>query len=346
MTMLPRQRVISAMAFRPPDKIPLRICAAQGGLYEHGQPLVDLIKECGHDFGDFDDLELPDPPEAEDFDADGRYHAIRSDQWGTTWEHAFFGIWGIPLDWPLNDLGRLDAYRPPEVPAAEGPLFEVDRAIVEARKKQYYVLGAGGMLFERMHSLRRFEDVLMDIALDTPEINRIADLIAENLAGTIKRSLALGADAVGFGDDYGTQSTLLMSRETWRRFFKPRYRALFEPIHKAGKQIFFHCCGQIEDLLEDFAELGVSAIWPQLTLFDPRELSRRCRELHLSLDLHPDRGDLMQRGTPADVRDYLHRLVEAFDTAGGGSWLYLEVDPGFPWANVEALFRTAMELRS
>ena len=63
------------------------------------------------------------------------------------------------------------------------------------------------------------------------------------------------------------------------------------------------------------------------------------------MQLHPDRGDLMQRGTPEQVRDYVLRLVEAFGTANGGSWLYLEVDPGFPWANVEALFEVAMELR-
>jgi hypothetical protein len=30
----------------------------------------------------------------------------------------------------------------------------------------------------------------------------------------------------------------------------------------------------------------------------------------------------------------------------GGSWLYIEVDPGFPYENVEALFQVAMEARA
>jgi hypothetical protein len=46
------------------------------------------------------------------------------------------------------------------------------------------------------------------------------------------------------------------------------------------------------------------------------------------------------------VREYIRRLVEEFDCLSGGSWLYLEVDPGFPWANVQAMFETAMELRA
>jgi hypothetical protein len=53
----------------------------------------------------------------------------------------------------------------------------------------------------------------------------------------------------------------------------------------------------------------------------------------------------MQRSIPQQVRDYVRRLVDIFDTANGGSWLYIEIDPGFPFANVEALFETAMELR-
>ena len=53
----------------------------------------------------------------------------------------------------------------------------------------------------------------------------------------------------------------------------------------------------------------------------------------------------MQRGTPQEVRDHVHRLIDIFDTANGGSWLYLEIDPGFPYENVVALFETAMELR-
>ncbi len=120
---------------------------------------------------------------------------------------------------------------------------------------------------------------------------------------------------------------------------------LFEPIRKAGKRIFFHSCGQITPLLEDLHLLGVDAIWPQLSLYDHRWLAHLCRELDLTVQLHPDRGDLMQRATPRQVQDYLLRLVEEFDCLNGGSWLYIEIDPGFPWENVQALFETVMQLR-
>jgi uroporphyrinogen decarboxylase len=196
-----------------------------------------------------------------------------------------------------------------------------------------------------MQSLRPFEDVLIDIARDTPEINRLADRLVEYNAVIIENALALGADAVSVGDDFGTQQALMLSPKTWRRFFLPRYQALFEPVKRAGKRIFFHSCGQIQAILPDLRAAGVDAIWPQLQIFDLPELARTCRDLGLAVQLHPDRGDLLQRATPQQVRDAIVRLVETFDCCSGGSWLYLEVDPGFPWPNVQAMFETALELR-
>ena len=344
--MLPRERVNAAIEFRAPDILPVRIFAAPGGLYEHGQRLADLIRACGHDFGDLAGLAPPEPPPASDFDPDGRYHAIRTDDWGTTWEYRIFGVWGHPIAWPLNDLGNLDAYRAPAPPLPEGPGFEAAKAAADAHRERYFLLGGGASIFEKLHSIRRFEDVLMDIAADTPEIHRIMDLIVANAEGHIRYSLALDVDGVAFGDDYGTQEAPLVSPAVWRRFFKPRYQALFEPVRRAGKRIFFHTCGQVGPLLEDLRELGVDVIWPQLTAFDVPELARRCRDLGLTVELHPDRGELMQRSTPAQVRDYVRRLLDTFQTASGGSWLYIEIDPGFPFANAEALIETAGEMRA
>lgn len=90
-----------------------------------------------------------------------------------------------------------------------------------------------------MHALRRFEDVLMDLATDSPEINRLADLITDYQLHTIHYLLARGVDAIQFGDDYETQSGLMMSLSTWRRFLRPRYALLMNPVHAAGKKASF-----------------------------------------------------------------------------------------------------------
>ncbi len=334
----------SALAFQSVDKIPLQIHPSPGGLYEHGQKLLDLMRDCGHDFGDQGDLALPVIP-PQDFDTDGRYHKIVLDEWGTTWEHRLFGVWGYRISYPLADISRLADYQLPEVKIISGNDLERARTASSSHRQHYYLAGGGLSIFETMQSLRPFEDVLIDLAHDTPEINRLADLLVDHNLRLLENALATNVDAVVVGDDFGTQQAMLFSPKIWRRFFLPRYQRLFEPIKKAGKLIFFHSCGKIDPIIEDLRAVGANAIWPQLPLYDHRSLAQRCRTLGLAVQLHPDRGDLLQRATPTQVRSYILELVNEFDCLSGGSWLYLEVDPGFPWANVQAMFETAMELR-
>jgi len=342
--MLPRERMIAALAFRPVDTVPLLLHPSPGGLFEHGRKLLDLMRACGHDFDDLSQVRLPEVPPS-DFDPDGRYHRIATDEWGTTWEYRLFGVWGHRIGYPLADLSRLAAWKPPPFARLAGEELARARSAAEAHRRTYFLLAANVSLFETMQSLRPFDDVLVDIAQDTPEINRLADLLAEHYSIMIANALAVGADAIAVFDDFGTQQAPMMSLKTWRRFFAPRYRALFEPAVKAGKGVFFHSCGGVGPLLEDLRGVGATAVWPQLPLFDHRELARRCRALGLAVQMQPDRGDLMQRRGPAEVRDHVRRLVDEFQTRGGGSWLHVEIDPGFPWGNVRALLETAMELR-
>lgn len=345
--MTSRERIQAALDYRPVDVVPLRIYAAAGGLHEHGQRLLDLIHACGHDFGSLAGVALPAPLPATDFDPDGAYHAFRTDEWGTRWEFRIPGIWGHPVTWPVEDLDTVESYpMPPPPPPLQGAELAAARQAVAEHQLHGFRLDGAGSLFEKLHSIRRFEDVLVDLALDDPRLHQLADRITEHLVARAGRAIAMGSDAISVGDDYGTSTAMMMSPECWRHFFKPRYERVFAPARAAGLRIFFHVCGWVEPILEDFRDLGVNAIWPQLTLFPPAELHARCRDLGLAIEIHPDRGELMQHGTPTQVRDYVLRMVDELHTLDGGSWLYLEVDPGFPWPNVEALFTTAMELRS
>ncbi len=342
--MLPRERVIVSLDFRPPDVVPLECHPSPAGLYEHGARLQQLLRDHPHDFGDFTDLALPhaDPAAVQ---PDGRYCEVRTDAWGVTWKHHIFGAWGIPQHRPLDDWANLAGYRPPAPPTPSGPAFEAARAAAATHKQRYYLKAGWGGFFETLHSLRRFEDVLMDIALNTREINRLADMLVEYQAEALRYALALEPDGVQMGDDFGTQEALLLAPEQWRRFFRPRYEKLLAPAREQGVDIFFHSCGQIWDLLGDLADLGVKALWPQINLYDWPTLAQRCRELRLALALHPERSHIMTFGTPAQVRQHVTDLVAAFGPQEGGSWLYLEIDNGFPWENVEALFDTVARYR-
>jgi hypothetical protein len=338
--MLPRSRVISALDFAAPDIPALEYHPSQPGFFEHGSRLQELWKRYPDDFGAPDRFTIQAPP-PECYDADGRYHEFRRDAWGVLSEYRIFGEAGMPVERPLDDWSRLSHFAAPPIPVVSGE----DQARAAMHRQQYYLKSGWVNLFEQMCSLRRFEDVLIDIANDEPEINRLADLLVEYGLQTIHHLVARGVDAIQFGDDYGTQDALILSPRLWRRFFRQRYACLIDAAHQAGKAVLFHTCGRVRPLLEDLAGLGVEAIWPQLNVYDLPELAQFSRQHRVAVALHPDRGRLMVDSGPDEVRRYVDMLAEVFHPEQGGSWFYVEIDAGFPFANIEALTTAIAALR-
>ncbi len=343
--MLPRERVFAALEFQPPDVVPLEYHPSPAGTYEHGRKLLELFARYPGDFGDPREFVLA-APEPRWVDAHGRYEELRRDEWGVLWKHLIFGVAGHPVERPLDDWSRLASFQPPPPPRIEGEAFAAERQRAERHRRTWFLKSGWISLFERMHALRRFEDVFLDLAAERPELEALADLLERHEAACIDYYLQRGVDAIQFGDDFGTQTGMMLSPRIWRRFFKPRYRRLMEPVHAAGRKVFFHTCGQARAIWEDLAELGVHALWPQLSLYDAGTLARECRRLRMALALHVDRGDLMTKGAPEEVRAAVLRAAEDFRVAEGGAWFYVEIDSGFPFANVEALVETISELRN
>ena len=180
-----RERVKRTMHFLPVDCVPVQFYYAPVGYYEHGEKLNDLYATLEGDFAPFKRMPLPKPA-AEDFDHTGRYHAFHRDEWGTRWEYRIFGVTGIPADYPLADLNKLDNYTFPAVPSLTGPKFDAACRQIALHQEKYYSLHPAGSLFERLIALRPEADVLCDMALGEPKINQLADRIIEHQAHQIQ----------------------------------------------------------------------------------------------------------------------------------------------------------------
>ncbi|MEN6536429.1 MAG: uroporphyrinogen decarboxylase family protein, partial [Bryobacteraceae bacterium] len=301
----------AALEFRPVDIVPVEYHPSPAGIWEHGAALRRLWEQYPQDFGDSKDF--PDSrPDPQFLNGEGRYEELHRDEWGVLWHQLIFGVYGHPIERPLDDWANLDRFEPPPVPPISGEEFQRERAKALLHMERYYLKSGWISMFETMHALRRFEDVLMDLSDDVTEINILADKILDYQLRTIRYLLARGVDAIQFGDDFGTSSSLMISPKTWRRSFKPRYERLFKEVHNAGKAVFFHTCGKASRILEDLAELDIDAVWPQLQSYEQGELARFCRKHGIAIALHPDRGNLMTRGEPSEIAAAVEKLAEEF----------------------------------
>lgn len=344
--MTSRQRMKAAYNFSPPDKVPVEYLYSPVGFYEHGEKLDELYAAHPGDFEPYS--HHPKPvlgPEC--FDEDGRYHEKKRDEWSTLWEYRIFGIAGIECEYPLDDWGKWADYQFPKQPdwVTDEAAFAKKQAEIKEHQKEYFYRQAGVSLFERVISLRPFDDVLCDLYTEEPYLIDLMDKLTDYYEKQIQTAIRLGVDSYHFGDDFGTQDNLIFSPEIFRTHFKPRYARLMKPLKEAGIKVNFHSCGMIEPLFKEFKEMGVDSVWPQIPAYDMQHLADVLRNLQLAIAIHTDRGNTMTYGTPEDVKALVKKEFDIFRPDKGGSWFYLEADNGMPFENIKALVEQVYSYR-
>jgi hypothetical protein len=193
-------------------------------------------------------------------------------------------------------------------------------------------------MFLRLADLRGFEEIMIDFAEEPPELQMLLDIV---LAYNLKqRDLWLEKHAgddefFWVGDDLGTQHALPISPEKWRKYLKPCYRAIYQPVRQAGHPVYMHTDGHIHEIIPDLVECGVMVINPQFRANGLDNLAHVCKG-KVCVDLDLDR-QLFPFCTPADIDRHVREAVETLGSPEGGLWLKGEVDDGVPLENVEAI---------
>jgi hypothetical protein len=192
-----------------------------------------------------------------------------TDEWGCVWVRSEMDNMGQVKGHPLDDWGALAHFNWPD---PDDPAFYKGMEGRFAGADEKYVrTNLFMLLFERMHALRGFTNVLTDFYLERERVEILADRIVEFDLGIIEsvaQRFPGRIHGIVFSDDWGTQQNLIIKPELWRQFFKPRYKRIFETMHHVGWHVWMHSCGRINDIIGDLIEIGLDAI----NLQQPRAL--------------------------------------------------------------------------
>ena len=116
-------------------------------------------------------------------------------------------------------------------------------------------------LFERLHFLMGFEDALMNLLLEPEAMHDLLDeLLKVRMSYVRLLKKYMGVEVIVSHDDWGNKRSLFMSEETWREFFKERYRKLYDYMHELGIIVIHHADCHCAAICEDMAEIGIQ-IW-------------------------------------------------------------------------------------
>ncbi|MCX6080597.1 MAG: methyltransferase [Chloroflexi bacterium] len=214
-------------------------------------------------------------------------------------------------------------------------------------------VGAGCNLFEWGTFLRRMDNFLMDLASDQTNVERLLDALLERHLQSLEKicqSVGDIVDLVRFGDDLGTNLGPFMAPATYRKLFKPRHKILTDYVKAHSRMIpFLHSCGSIYKLLPDLIEAGFEVINPVQTNTKDMEPARLKREFGSSLTFWgggSDTRQILNHGTPEQVKDDVRRNIEALSPGGGFVFNTIHnIMPDVPPENVVAMFAAVDEYR-
>ena len=183
----------------------------------------------------------------------------------------------------------------------------------------------------------------MDFALDPTRGTGCLDIPFRYHLAAATKLVQMGVDMIWIGDDVGGQNDMLISPQTWRRFFKPRmaeFIATLKAINPAVK-IAYHSDG-ISSIISDLIDIGLDILNPiQPASMDPIVLKEKYGD-RLCFWGSIDEQHTLPFGTPADVEAEVRTRFETLGRNGGlivGPTHHVQLDT--PLENFWALAKTA-----
>ena len=328
-----RERVKRAIHFENPDRAPISHAILPAAQIKYGDALTEILESVHEDFGWhlLPDMKRKDLPPM--YKAGQNY-----DDFGTLWDVDAEGVCGIPIKYPFTDWADYDNYVWPEFSAGP-PKTRLYSGHMAGVNEEYYARGAWITFFEQMQQLRGMEQLLVDLAYRSKEVFRLRDDLLEFNLRWINRWLELEYDGLHFGDDWGTQTTLMVSPELWREVFKPVYKKMFDKIKGRGLDVHFHSDGFILDIMPDLLDIGVDVINCQTSLMGLEKIEKNfAGKVCFRTDL--DRQKIIPFGTPEQVKEHILEVFDSIGTPCGGIIACGEIGPDVSLQNIKAMYET------
>ncbi|MCK4417490.1 MAG: hypothetical protein KAV99_04930 [Candidatus Latescibacteria bacterium] len=360
----PKQRVLTALAHREPDRVPLDWWAVPEtvtsamktlGLNSQEELLqgleIDLRYVKPRYAGD-DYIEQPD----------GSLHKKLP-------EGTFVDIWSVQrkeIDWGKGSY--LEVVRSPlaqaETPGdiEQHPWPDVEKfdyhSVVEQCEeyRDFGVVCTGDRLatrasvFKLAMYLRGMDRLLMDLALNPKLVDALVHKLLEFHLEHNQRIFecsAEGIDIFMLGDDFGSENGPLISPEMFRRFFKPALKELIALGKRYGLRVMLHSCGSVRELIPDLIDIGLDILNPIQTHargMVPEELKREFGKdlcFHGSIDVQ----HTLPFGTPEEVKSEVKARIQTLGK--GGSFILApahNLQPDVSIQNILTMYRTAVEI--
>lgn len=343
-----KERVLTTLNHEEPDRVPLDLggwvttssILAYNRLLQHlgidrqaevfdwlrqnARPDEDLLQRLGVDTRKV----YPGRPESWAFAPRETEQGLYvEDEWGCgfikTPSTLYYNLCHSPLaDAKIDDLETYP-WPDPKDPGYVKGVEETARRLSE--EGEFAIVGdfAWETWFERAWKLRGMEKFYMDMIMEPDLISALLDKTLNlhlEFLDHVLSACGKNLDVVIQGGDLGSQETTLMSPQAYRTFIKPRQVKAVEKIREhTSAKIFWHSCGAVESLIEDFIDVGIDILNPvqvRAAGMDAEKLKKKYGG-RIAFWGGVDSQQVLPYGTAADVENEVRHLLGHMAPGGG-----------------------------
>jgi uroporphyrinogen decarboxylase len=378
--MTSRERVLAALNFQIPDRVPIDLGGFQSGI--HKKAYLDLLDYLGKDeeivmLDPVQQLVRPSEEILEMLRVDFRYVSAKGpDSFDGTIRQNFrkgelwydlrdeFGVvWSMPdkqqlyMDishHPLADATLEDIASYPFPDGSDPSRFEgVREEVLKIRENTPYAVstGIGGVVYETCWYLRGLERWFMDM-MENPSfcealLDKVLKFWLDYYTGFMKEIGDI-VDVVMIGDDLAGQNGPLFQPEFYRSVVKPRQKKLVQHIRSlTNSKIWYHSCGAVVEYIPDLMDNGVDILNPvQITAqgMDPKFLKENFGKELVFWGGGIDSQHILPFESPDVVRSHVKANIETFKPGGGYVFNNVHnIQAGVPPENIVAMYEAAYE---
>ena len=378
--MTSRERVLAALNFQEPDRVPIDLGGFQSGI--HKKAYLELLRYLGREeeiimLDPVQQLVRPSEEILEELKVDFRYVCAKGPEGfdGTIRQHfrkgelwhdlrdEFGVVWSMPdkqqlyMDishHPLADATMEDLASYPFPDGSDPSRFRgVREEVLEIKNNTPYAVctGIGGVVYETCWYLRGLERWFMDMMEDPgfcgALLDRVLDFWLDYYTGFMKEIGDI-IDVVMIGDDLAGQSGPLFPPEFYREVVKPRQKTLVQHISSLTRaKIWYHSCGGVVDYIPDLMDNGIDILNPeQITArgMDPVILKERFGKKLVFWGGGIDSQHVLPFAAPEEIKSHVKTNIQAFKA--GGAYVFNNVhniQAGVPPENILAMYEAAYE---
>jgi uroporphyrinogen decarboxylase len=378
--MTSRERVLAALNFQIPDRVPIDLGGFQSGI--HKKAYMDLLAYLGKQ----EEIIMLDPVQQlvrpseeilamlkvdfryvcakgpESFDGTIRQNYRKGELWHDL-RDEFGVVWSMPdkqqlyMDISFHPLAEATLEDITSYPFPDGSdlsRFEgVREEVLMIRENTPYAVstGIGGVIYETCWYLRGLERWYMDMMENPGFCGALLDSVLkfwiDYYTGFMKEIGDI-IDVVMIGDDLAGQSGPLFQPEFYRSVVKPRQKKLVQHIRSLTKaKIWYHSCGGVVEYIPDLLDNGIHILNPvQITALgmDPKFLKENFGRELVFWGGGIDSQHILPFVSPEEVKSSVKANMEAFKPGGGYVFNNVHnIQADIPPENILAMYEAAYE---